>query len=398
MEVLYISGIGQSGGASRSLLELVSELKLLEIEPHFIFPRGNVQAAFTSLTDSIWIARGLSRFDNTMASHYRGARWLVLIREILRLPGTAIAIWRATQHLTNTDVIHINEILDLPSGLIAKAIMKRPLIVHVRSKQHDMTKSWRGRLIKHILKRHADALIAIDGVVRSSLPDELNVDVIHNSFSPNLSRPKPKLPSDRASIRIGFVGNILHSKGILDLVKAVSLLRKRGHKASLVIAGGRLRNLQGPQRAVLKLLNLESDALPEVVRLIEEDGLNAHVELIGYTNDISQLYSKIDVLAFPSYLDAPGRPIFEAAFFSVPCITCISQPTDDTFVPNETGLSVPPGDAHSLASAIEYFLRHPSEIDRMGKNALLLAQKFSNPKTNAAKVADLYKRIGILSR
>ena len=44
--------------------------------------------------------------------------------------------------------------------------------------------------------------------------------------------------------------------------------------------------------------------------------------------------------SFPSYLNAPGRPIMEAGFFKVPSISCIDNPINDTFIDGKTGFSI----------------------------------------------------------
>ena len=82
---------------------------------------------------------------------------------------------------------------------------------------------------------------------------------------------------------------------------------------------------------------MSSEVIKEVGRL----GLDRNVEFLGFQENISAFYKDFDILAFISHLDAPGRPIFEAAFFSVPSIVCIAKPQPDTVVPNVTLLWFP---------------------------------------------------------
>ena len=41
--------------------------------------------------------------------------------------------------------------------------------------------------------------------------------------------------------------------------------------------------------------------------------------------NIAQAYARMDVICFPSHYDAPGRPIFEAAFLKVPSIAAVRE-------------------------------------------------------------------------
>ena len=82
--------------------------------------------------------------------------------------------------------------------------------------------------------------------------------------------------------------------------------------------------------------------------------------------DISAVYSGMDVLCFPSHLNAAGRPVFEAAFFRKPCILAIENPQSDTMIDYVTGICIPEKEPLELFNAIKYFCDHPAEITRMG--------------------------------
>ncbi|MNH28670.1 D-inositol 3-phosphate glycosyltransferase [compost metagenome] len=119
--------------------------------------------------------------------------------------------------------------------------------------------------------------------------------------------------------------------------------------------------------------------------------------LFGPTLDIKYVYDRIDVLLFPSHFDAPGRPVFEAGFSSVPSIVAVENPSADTFVPNHTGLAIKARDANALAEAIAYFNDNPEERKRMGDNARQLALQNFTPETNAKKLLDIYSDL-VVSR
>jgi hypothetical protein len=62
--------------------------------------------------------------------------------------------------------VHVNEITAVVPAVLAKAIFRAPLVVHVRSVQQTEGIPWRRRFLTYLLQRYADAVIAIDATVR----------------------------------------------------------------------------------------------------------------------------------------------------------------------------------------------------------------------------------------
>lgn len=399
IRVLYICGIGPFGGSSRSLYEAIKAMPNESVEAYFIGVHGSALPFWEEVATDIVATIGLTGFDNSRYSHYRGMRWLVLLRELFYLPFTLVAILRAKRRWGHVDVIHVNEIIGIVQLLIAKSVFRAPIVVHVRSLLRVEEKSLRCRWLNARLVHDVDAVVAIDENVRATLPAEADVDVIHNSFTPKRA-PQPdqmilgQLESLRStSLKIGFIGNLQQCKGLFDLLQAAKIVLAAGRDVEFVIVGGVNRPDRGLNAWLLGKLGLaqsvQSDLMEEIVRHELSDSFH----LLGATNDIQCVYERIDVLCFPSHLDAPGRPVFEAAFSSVPSITAVTNPRPDTLVPGETGLAVPGQDPEKLAEAILYFADNPSEIARMGANAKRLAERNFDPRTNAAKLLAVYSRV-----
>src|SRR5207302_2927742 len=130
------------------------------------------------------------------------------------LPATLLGIWQARRRWRDIDLIHINEITILLPGLFAKALLKRPLVVHARSVQQQ--RGARTRIMKRLLERHADAVVAIDETVRASLP--VAAEVVHNGFTPATADPMGQLSGrlHPGSLRVGMVGTLLGLKGVFE--------------------------------------------------------------------------------------------------------------------------------------------------------------------------------------
>ena len=91
IRVLYICGIGPFGGASRSLYEAVKAMPKESVEAYFIGVHGSALPFYKEVATDMFATTGLTGFDNSRYSYYRGIRWLVLLREG-RAAGVAVVI------------------------------------------------------------------------------------------------------------------------------------------------------------------------------------------------------------------------------------------------------------------------------------------------------------------
>ena len=180
IRVLWFHPAGTVGGASISLTELLKPLVTnVKISGTIVTPAGSAANRFAELGLEVLTAPGLSQCDNTRFGRYTGLRWLILLRELFFLPSSLRMLLALRKRRAEFDLIHLNEITLLPLGVLAKRLLRLPLVVHIRSLQPS-TKDIRTRMIDRLLMHNADAVIAIDESVRRTLPVELSVQVIHN--------------------------------------------------------------------------------------------------------------------------------------------------------------------------------------------------------------------------
>lgn len=392
--VLYVHHAGAFGGASCSLLELIEGLPSGSVVPHLVTPRGSIVPTFAARGVAVIDTAGISRFDHTRYGHYRGKRWLLLVREAWYLPFTLFALVRARLRWKNIGIVHVNEIISLAAIVIAKGLFRCPVVVHVRSVQRGPETGLRAALIRHVLEGWADAVIAIDETVRRSLPPGVAAEVIHNGFTPREREAAPRATDDpNRALRVAMVGNLLPLKGVREFIEAARLCRDRGLPVQFLLVGGNVRELAGVAGWVLQRTGFAVDLRAEVARYVAEHRLDTVVSQVDFTPDTDAIYRGIDLLCFPSHLDAVGRPVFEAAFFRVPGIVAVSEPLPDTLIPRETGLSIPAGDPRALADAVEFFCRNRGEIQRMGEAAYQLALRNFDSRKNAARVLEVYRRL-----
>jgi len=399
INVLYVHHAGTFGGASRSLLELIGGFLPGDVAPRLVTQRGSVARILGSRGIDVIETSGITQFDHTRFNHYRGRRWLVLTREALYLPSTLLALLRARARWKDIDLIHVNEVVALASVILGKMLFRCPVVVHVRSVQETRRGRLRIRFISRMLRRYADAVVAIDETVRRSLPHGIAAEVVHNAYAPqprkiDMVSAKPPLPPRRPGIlRVAMIGSPLAFKGVREFVEAARLCRERGLAIEFVMVGVGAAHEPGILNRMLRATAFTHDARREVQGLVAKYGLAESVYLLDFTPDIDRVYANIDVLCFPSLLDAVGRPVFEAAFWKVPSIVAVRDPQPDTMIHRETGLCIEPGDPAAIVEAISYFNLNRSELARMGDAAYRLALENFDSRRNAARVLEIYRRV-----
>jgi len=396
LSVLYIHHSGVFGGASRSLLEMIRAFPQDTVKAHLVTQRGKVPEVFREHGVDVIETVGISQLDHTRFGFYRSARWLILLRELAYVPFTLWSMLKARRQWEHIDVIHVNEITNALSIVLAKILFSCPVVVHVRSVQQDEKGRLRRKIVLWLLKK-ADAVIAIDETVRNSLPDSLPVHVVHNGF--NLRQPRDDSPDYHPEsflqrpMKVLFVGGLLVMKGILELVHAAKMCADAGLNVKFIMVGDTPRDDRGVKARLLHALGFSHDVKGYCRDYISEHMLDDLIDFSGFTLDIESVYRNADVLCFPSHLNAVGRPVIEAALLKVPSIVAIRNAEEDTMIHKETGLCIQEKDAQSLFDAVCYFYNNPDEIKRMGEASYHLARQNFDISKNAERIRGIYQSL-----
>ena len=85
--------------------------------------------------------------------------------------------------------------------------------------------------------------------------------------------------------------------------------------------------------------------------------------------------------------------LLEAMVTGLPIVASRVSGTEETIIPNKTGLLVPPGNSQQLAAAIEQLLDDPEQARAMGAAARHLAETEFSAKKQAQDHLALYSRL-----
>lgn len=389
LRVLYVHHAGPFGGASRSLFELIRSFPPGTVRPFVLTRRGQFRDILEQAGIGTISCLGVSQFDNTRYSYYRGTRWIVLLREFYYLFSTMSGLLRARRKWGRVDIVHVNDLTLIPVIWFSSRIFSCPLVVHVRSVQRPMT-DVRGKILKDLLLTCANRFIAIDETVSRSLDERMNAVVVHNGLVVSAT-PGVSVDVKDDVFTVGMVGGFARAKGCLEFVEAARICRDSGVKVRFVFVGQSMRRRSLIRDSVLRWLGLSQEIEQELQFAITSASLQDTVEFWPFTLDLGSVYRRFDALCFPSHFDAPGRPIFEAALYGVPSIAAISRPTPDTIIDGVTGIVIPPQRADRLADAILSLARDLEKTAAMGARARELALENFDIKKNARRVLSLYK-------
>ena len=310
---------------------------------------------------------------------------------IVRVMNTARRFQERVQ-VGNFDLVHINTSLDTKALLRDSVIVTRLranrakifLKFHGSDAQLLKTRNPTLAIARRRLLSHADGIGLLSSEEQENFlrlgvsPQKLFVikNVVESSSHlPNSDfRKQMNFPDDMPLLL--FIGRFIPAKGLLDVIRAVGLLRDRGQEFLLLCIG------DGPAR---------NEAEQEVTQLNLQD----HVRFFGYIPEAETVdfYVNSTLLVFPTY-HYEGFPmvIFNAAAAGLPIITTRIRAAADYLKEPDNCLWVEPQDPELLAKRISAVLGDTELRNAMSKNNKRLALEFSAAKVTSEYVA-AYERL-----
>lgn len=216
-------------------------------------------------------------------------------------------------------------------------------------------------LASNAMKRFADdvSYIANSTTTELEIRDKIGVHsagivppgVDRSTFTPDAD---PAFDRDEATIL--FVGRLIESKGVYDLLEAVSALNT---ECNLCIVGGGDR-----ERVTATATRL---------------GISDKVDVLGRVphDELPRYYSACDLFCLPTYYETFGMANLEAMACGMPVLTTDIPGVSDYATHRETCYLVPPGDINELVNGLETLFSRPELRAELGKNGLDVADRYS---------------------
>jgi L-malate glycosyltransferase len=220
--------------------------------------------------------------------------------------------------------------------------------VDFRLQRHSFSR-WKYRQVERFIAASAAirAILVSDGIPAS------RIDVVHDGI--DVERVA-RVPAGDIHQTFWFpkgapvvvnVGALVGHKGQRFLVDAMGQVRRQVPDAQLVIFG-------------------EGDLRAPLTRQIRDLGLDKHVVLAGFRDDVHALTRSADLFVMSSVTEGLGSAVLDAMALGLPVVGTRAGGIPEAVEEGVTGLLVPPGRAEALAEAIVRLLNDPAARARFG--------------------------------
>ncbi|MCA9774159.1 MAG: glycosyltransferase, partial [Myxococcales bacterium] len=185
----------------------------------------------------------------------------------------------------------------------------------------------------------------------------------------DLSRYRPPRDADeRARLRralglpiagplIVAAGRLSAEKDVPTLLRAFARVAREHSDASLAIVG-------------------EGDARGQIEALIDALDLGSRARLLGYRDDVAEVFRAADLFGLTSTREAFGLVVAEAQATGLPAVVTACGGPEEIVADRETGYVVPAGDEGAVAERLNLLLTDPNLRAEMGIAARARAARF----------------------
>jgi glycosyltransferase involved in cell wall biosynthesis len=172
---------------------------------------------------------------------------------------------------------------------------------------------------------------------------------------------QPLPDPDAITVTVALVSRMLRDKGVLDAAAAIRLLRGRGLRVKLLLAGPTDPDNRGS-------LTAET--------LISVGAADHGIEWLGPVADIRAVWRRAAIAVLPStYGEGVPKALLEAAACARPIVASDVPGCREVVRSGETGLLVPPRDIQALADAIAALAGDPMRRKAMGRAGRALVER-----------------------
>ena len=182
--------------------------------------------------------------------------------------------------------------------------------------------------------------------------------LLYNAIPPNDSFKKknksPDLVSSNSLINLLFVGRLVNQKSVHTLLKAVSVLKKKGYERIInvsIVGDGVLRS-----------------ALENLSKELQIDHI---VKFEGEIIEVERYYEKSDIFILPSIWEGFGIVILEAFRANLAVIATNIEGPSELMDDNINGLLFKPNNYEELAEKIMFLIEDKSFRINLAKNGFL---------------------------
>lgn len=281
---------------------------------------------------------------------------------------SAIRTFRRMLVAEHPAILQVNSSRDSWIGSIAaKLVSLRPNVIRIRHISTPLNKNLTTRLLYRWLvdmvvvtggERTRRGLIDRDGLAAdrvAAFPIGLDVEYFRPApADPNL---RLELGLPKKQLLVGLISYLRTYKGHEYFIEAARQILAKRDDVTFIIVG------EGPEEQPIR-------------RLIEEHGLTAEIRMLGFRDDLLNVFRSLDVFVIPSVEgDTIPQVLMQALAMGLSVVSTTVGSIPDVVIEGETGFVVPPRDAHALADRVLPLLDDAGLRARMGANGRALVER-----------------------
>lgn len=124
---------------------------------------------------------------------------------------------------------------------------------------------------------------------------------------------------------------------------------------------------------------------------IKAENLTEHIEIVGYSSNISAYYLKSKIYFHPSLSESQGISILEAMSFGLPCVASCVGGIPESVIHKETGFLCEPQDIDSFVSYLEKLHLDGELYKKTSTNSYQRVADYFSPAKNEEKILAMYQ-------
>jgi len=382
-KIIIVHNHKDFSGAARSIGEVVKKIKSYDIDTYIISPKGSASEFFKSISDNVVEVYGIPRFNHFEIGNYKNFRWLLILRELIIFIYFFFKLFFLKIKIKDIDLVHFNEFELIINAPIFSFLYTKKITSHLRSRLELKKGYYRIKFLKYLSLKYIKKIIAIDNDCFETSVDKNKTTIIYNSL--NLIKESKTPIKTNKILTFGFIGNFLNRKGIYDLLLVFKKIYEANLEIDLIVAGEPIK-----RNILYNIFNKKKIFQSFILKNKINECKN--ICFVGKLKELEKFYEKIDAIIFPSYMNAVGRPVIEAALYKKMAIIGLKNYNIDTAKEN-CSLIFEPGNKDELFKKILFLEKNRPKILEMGYNAYLNTSKLSDINLNMKKFINTLKEI-----
>ena len=223
-----------------------------------------------------------------------------------------------------------------------------------------------------------DSCIAVSGVIKEralKISSGARIDVITNGVDTDMFRSGRRgMTHDKR--QIVFVGKLVESKGVKELLRAFERIRGKHRDTQLMLIG-------------------EPEMKEWVSEYVHRNGLVGAVEMTGVVKHdaLPEYYGKGHIFVLPSYSEGMPVSMFEAMAMRLPVVVSAVGGVPEIIRHGENGLLIKPRSVDDIVDKVSMLLDNPALADRIAETALREIRDKYTWDISARKLVEKYNRL-----